>query len=303
MGRSPAPDPPDRGRGDARGGLRRWLLAGGVITLVAVVVLAGWRLVGGGDLERVARAPDATTRAGTARVAVDVTVEGVPVVGPFTLVVAEGEVDFTEQEARLRREVPGAAAIPLLDELSEPMELLHDGGVSYLRLPLRGEQAWMVVGEPGDPAGGGQLTPGLSNPAAALALLRVLEGMPEPLGEELVRGQPSTRFRVQVDLRRAADALSGRAAAVAQGLRRLRGRDDLPIDVWIDEADRVTRLRYAVEPEVAGTRITVVSDLELWDFGTPVDITAPTPAELVPAPADVLRRVDPLGLLRALLGR
>lgn len=303
MGHSPAPDPPDRGRDDARRGLRRWLLAGGLITLVTVVVLVGWRLVGGGDLERVARAPDATTRAGTARVAVDVTVEGVPVVGPFTLVVAEGEVDFTAQEARLRREVPGAAAIPLLDELSEPMELLHDGGVSYLRLPLRGEQAWMVVGEPGDPAGGGQLTPGLSNPAAALALLRVLEGMPEPLAEELVRGQPSTRFRVQVDLRRAADALSGRAADVAQSLRRLRGRDDLPIDVWIDEADRVTRLRYAVEPEVAGTRITVVSDLELWDFGTPVDITAPTPAELVPAPADVLRRVDPLGLLRGLLGR
>lgn len=283
---------------------RRWLLAGGLALVVLLAALAAWRLAGGGDLQRLAGAPDATVAARTAQVAIVATVEGVPVVSPFTLSVADGAVDLGAHRARLRREIPGASAVPLLDRLlPEPVEILHDGGDSYLRLPVGGDRPWIRLDEQDDAgAGPGFGTPSLTNPAAALGLLRALEGMPEVVGEETVRDQPSTRFRVHVDLDRAADALSGRAEDVARGLRRLRGRNDLPLDVWLDADDRVTRLRYAVEPEVPGlSRITVVTDLELYDFGSAVDIEPPDPEEIGTVPAERIRDLDAFAWLRALL--
>lgn len=285
---------------------RRWLVAGGAAVVVLLALVAAWRLTGGGDLQRLAGAPDATVAARTAQVAIIATVEGVPVVSPFTLSVADGAVDFEAHRARLRRDIPGASVVPLLDRvLPAPVEIVHDGGDSYLRLPTGGDRPWIRLDEQDDAGAGPDIgTPSLTNPAAALGLLRALEGMPEVLGEETVRDQPSTHFRVHVDLDRAADALSGRAEDVARGLRRLRGRNDLPLDVWLDADDRVTRLRYAVEPEIPGlSRITVVTDLELSDFGTAVEIEPPAADEIGRVPAERLRDLDAFTWLRALLER
>lgn len=299
-----APDPVVRTAGPRRGRRRRWGLAAGVglVALIAFVVV--WRLVGGGDLQRLAGAADATIAAGTARVAVVGTVEGVPLVGPFTLTVAEGEVDLAGQRARLLRQVPGVSSVPLLDRLlPEPVEILHDRGASYLRLPIGAERAWVRLGEPEDLTEHPDLVgPGLANPAAALGLLRALEGLPRVDGPDVVRGQASTRFRVTVDLERAANVLSGRARDVALGLRRIRGRNDLSLDVWLDDADRVTRLRYRVEPELGGARISLTTDLELFDFGIPVAIRAPAADALVSLPTGRVRDLDPLRWLRGLLG-
>lgn len=284
---------------------RIWLIAGGTLLILLLVAVVVWRLIGGGDLQRLAGAPDATLQAGTARVAVAATVEDVPIVERFTLTVAEGEADLAGQRAHLRREMPGIADIPLLNQLlPEPVELLHDGRDTYLRLPVDGERSWVRLSATEDDAvGPGTTAPGLTNPAAALALLQVLDGLPEARGEENVRGQPSTRFRVLVDLDRAVEGLSGRAEDVARALRALRGSNRLPMDVWLDADDRVTRLRYAVRPELPGLgAIVVISDLELYAFGTDVDIETPRPSEIVDIPADRLRELDLLGWLQQLLG-
>lgn len=287
----------------ARRTRRRWLVAGGAVLVVLVAVVVVWRLAGGGDLQRIAGAADATLAAESAGVAVVVTVEGVPILGPFTLTVAEGELDLAEQQAHLRREVPNVSGIPLINRLlPEAVEILHDGTQAYVRLPVGGDPAWVRLGEAVEGSDGPAVAaPGLTNPAAALALLRVLDGVPEVLGEEVVRGQDSTSFRVVVDLDRAADLLSGRAEDVARGLRRLRGRNNLPMVVWLDDDDRVTRLRYAVEPDLGGQSVTMVTDLELFDFGTPVDIRAPSPDELVTLPTEQLQALDPFAWLQRLL--
>lgn len=282
------------------------MIAGGVLAVLTVAMVA-WRLVGGPDLQRVAAAPDATIEAGTARIAVVGAVEGVPLLGPFTLTVAEGEVDFARQRALLHRQVPGVSGVPLLSRLlPEPIELLHDGRATYLRLPVDGQRAWVRLTDlPDDPVTDpSAAAPGLSNPAAALGLLRALDGVPEVLGEENVRGQSSTRMRVTVDLDAAADALTGRAEDIARGLGRLRGRGDLPMEVWLDGDNRVTRLRYAVETSVAGvSRITLVTDLELYDFGVAVDIRTPAAGDIVDASPEQLREFSPLDRLRAHLDR
>lgn len=289
-----------------RSGRRGWLIAGGVVLVLLLIALVVWRLLGGGDLQRLAGAPEATLSAGTARVAVVATVTDVPIVERFTLTVAEGKADLADQRAHLRREMPGFAQIPLLNRLlPEAVELLHDGRDTYLRLPVEGERAWVRLSEAQDDAavGPGTSAPGLTNPAAALALLHVLDGKPQVREDETVRGQPSTRFRVLIDLDRAVDGLSGRSEDVARALRQMRGSNRLPMDVWLDDEDRVTRLRYAVRPELSGLgKITITSDLELYDFGTEVDIRTPSPAEIVDVPADRIRDLDLLGWLQSLLG-
>lgn len=284
---------------------RGWAIVGAVVAVVLLVAFVVWRLVGGGDLQRLAGAPDATIAAGTARVAVVATVEDVPIVDQFTLTVAEGEADLAEQRAHLRREMGGLGSIPLVNRLlPEAVEMIHDGRDTYLRLPVDGERSWVRLSDADNDAaaGPGATAPGLTNPAAALALLHVLDGMPEVRGEETVRGQPSTRFRVLIDLDRAIEGLSGRAQDVARALRQLRGSNRLPMDVWLDDDDRVTRLRYAVRPELPTIGpLTITSDLELYDFGTPVDIQTPAPGEIVDVPAAQLRELDLLGRLRNLL--
>lgn len=288
---------------------RRRLVAAGVaaVAILAILAVVAWRLVGGPDLQRLAGAADATIEAGTARVAVVGTVEGVPLLGPFTLTVAEGEVDLARQRALLRREVPGVSGVPGLRRLlPEPVELLHDGSATYLRLPVDGERAWVRVTDPPDDptADPGTVAPGLTNPVAALGLLRALDGLPETLGREDVRGQPSTHLRVTVDLDEAAQALSGRAEDVARALRRMRGRADLPMEVWLDGDDRVTRLRWAVDTSLAGiSRISLLTDLELHDFGVAVDIRPPDAGDVVDASPERLRELNPLDRLRAFLDR
>lgn len=297
---APAGAPAARGRG------RRWALVAGAVALVLLVAaLVAWRVLGGPHLQRLAEAPEATLAAGSSRVAIAVEVEGVPLLGPFTLAVAEGELDLKDQRARLERALPGVSAVPLLDRLlPEPVELVHDGAAAYLRLPIEGEHAWVRLAGTDSTEGPGATGPGLSNPAAALGLLRALEGLPEEAGHETVRGQPSTRYRVVVDLDEASDVLSGRAADAAEALRRLRGRSELPLGVWLDDDGRVTRLRYAVEPELPSVpRVTLTTDVELFDFGLPVDIRPPDPADVVEVDFTDLPVLDPLAWLRELRTR
>lgn len=287
-----------------RGPRRRWLVVGGLILLVLVILVTVWRLAGGGDLQRLARAPDATLAAGTSRVALIGTVEDLPLVGAFTLTVGEGELDLAERRAHLRREVPGVSEVPLLNRLlPESVEILHDGRDIYLRLPVDGERAWVRLADDDPDRGLDTSTPDLTNPAAALGLLRVLDGMPEVIDDDVVvRGQPSTRFRVRVDLEEAAEAVSGSAEDVARKLRRLHGRRHMPLDVWLDSTDRVTRLRYILQSELSGgVTLTVITDLELWDFGTAVDIE--TPDAIGSVSADRLREFDPFARLREIFGR
>jgi hypothetical protein len=55
----------------------------------------------------------------------------------------------------------------------------------------------------------------------------------------------------------------------------------MPAEVWLDAAGLARRVAVSADPATASGELawTIV---ELWDFGTAVDITPPRPDEVVP---------------------
>jgi hypothetical protein len=126
---------------------------------------------------------------------------------------------------------------------------------------------------------------GASDPSQFLDVLESLRGVTtdlEELGREDVRGEPTTHFRVTVDL---AAALG----EVAPGLRDEVGRvfeqlgtGTVPMDVWVDGDGRLRRLVFEMQvPSVDGAdgEAAVAVTMELHDFGVEVDVEAPPPDE------------------------
>lgn len=283
----------------------RLLVAAGVAAaLVLVVVLV--MLVRDSPGATLARAVDTTVGLGSAEATITGTVHDVPLVGDVTLSIAEGELDFDRERARLRRELPLVSGLdlPMAGQVGD-VELVYADGGAWLRGPLDAGRSWIRVRDAQDEAVSS--APGLGNPLALLAIVRAIEGTastPEEVEEEQVGGIDTTRYRVFIDL----DALEGELAAgsrrVLESLRTLHEDGRLPMDVWVDGDDRIRRVRYEVEADVPGVpplRLATVAELD--EHGGPVDIEPPDDDEVVEISADRLRELGIVEALRAWLDR
>jgi hypothetical protein len=65
------------------------------------------------------------------------------------------------------------------------------------------------------------------------------------------------------------------------------GTDKMPMDVWIGQDKLVRRIAYRMAIPVAATGGTMKMDvqLDLFDFGVPVHVTAPPAREVAELPA------------------
>lgn len=103
------------------------------------------------------------------------------------------------------------------------------------------------------------------------------------IGEEDVRGAPTSRYRAIVDLNaleaQASPGKENEWAAYVQTLRDRLGLASIPVEVWVDGEGLIRRFNheYGFSPE--GT--TAVVTTELFDFGIPVDVAAPPPDQVV----------------------
>lgn len=140
---------------------------------------------------------------------------------------------------------------------------------------------WLAVGEDhGDPHAGRRA------PADPLWILEALTTAtatcyladpvtPGPQERALVRGAPCLRVRFRLDLRSAAAMLEGRQMAGMS--ERVTG------EVWIDEQSRIRRVTWQrpikrrPRSPIKLPAFTMWRTVELWDFGTHVDIEIPTP--------------------------
>jgi hypothetical protein len=103
------------------------------------------------------------------------------------------------------------------------------------------------------------------------------------IGEEDVRGVPTSRYRAVVDLNlleeQAPPGKEAEWAAYVQTLRDRLGLAFIPVEVWVDDEGLIRRFNHEYGFSTEGT--TAVVTTELFDFGVPVDVPAPPPDQVV----------------------
>lgn len=223
-------------------------------------------------------------------------------------IAAEGVLDFGSGDRQLVTQLPtggetesrvvdGAIYTRLPDGVTRDGE---DKDKPWLKLPL--------------PSGAGQGLSGLTDPTGGLELLRDAGGPVTEVGRERVRDADTVHYRTELDPAKlpvpSAPPEKSKAGQPKAGqpdagglLRRLLGDAPLPVEVWVDDQQRIRRLmlvlpipditRLAQPSAGAGTPSpsaspaagggTSTSTTEFYDFGVAVDVQPP--------PADEVRKV------------
>lgn len=246
-----------------------------------VACLAGACVKGERSLQLiVAGSADKTAAADTAKI--EMTME--LVADETESLVINGAIDFAHDLASMKISVE-----------DESIDSVLAGDVLYQRFPgldLPEGKAWLRLsaaelekfagGDLGALNAGGQ-----DDPTSTLSQLRGA-GNVRKVGTDTVRGTATTRYRATVDLADAAAKADN--AAEAKALRTLAKElklKTLPFDVWLDDQERVWRLKQTIDfsrAELSGDEADLQSmtmTMELFDFGSPVDIAVPAEAEVV----------------------
>ncbi len=244
--------------------------------LLAVGLLAGCG-GGGEDAAAVVReAPDKTVGAGSARVALRVTVPSGEVA---TTVSGEGVVDLEAGRGALKLDL---GAVGQAFGTGTIDSILDRSGI-YIRLPVAAAtgRPWVkldfaaLAGQAGVNVGSvGQLQS--ADPTQALKFLEGASSDMEEVGEEKIRGEDTTHYRGTVDLKKAAGEISPEARVAIESL----GSGVVPVDVWLDDEGRVRKMSFQVDPDGTGPATATRAEFEMYDFGVDADVQVP-PADQV----------------------
>lgn len=226
------------------------------------------------------------------------------IVGVYDYVAHKGQMDTTFK----------AAGIPA----RVTQRMLVIGSAVYMQMPKPPDQPdgappipqeqhkpWVKFELPKEVADQGAfglgLGPGVGDgpvdPTEALRYLKAASSKVEVVGEEQVRGEPTTRYAVTLDPAKQAAQLPAELAASFDEMGLTFPK---PADVWIDRQGRLRKMRYAATVKVpadampgegasttgASDRMTIDSTLELYDFGVEVRVTPPPASQVEVMPSD-----------------
>lgn len=289
----------------------RWIVLGSSVLLVAAGCGDG-APSSSGERVTIEATPAAMQRAADATVATSSKVEitmTMTVRGQELRMVGTGAADpvnkrmslsFDMRELLLEAMEASGEPIPPESEalLSEPMTMLVDGNVMYMRFPAFAEllgpgKEWIKIdlskaSGVEDVFGSGS---GASDPAAMLQFLRGAGDVTE-VGREEIRGAQTTHYRGSYTLRQALDAApEAQRTDVQKAMDNLGLTDEafdqpIPYDVWIGDDGFVRRFdmkmdmtKLAPSAAVEGLGDVTVTT-EFHDFGTAVDIVVPSDDEV-----------------------
>jgi hypothetical protein len=269
-------------------------------TLFALPLLLAPALAGCGDeasaAEIVRSAPEATVEASTARMSFQVGMPSMAGVGDGTMT-GEGLMDFERQIGSMTFDLG-----PLMEASGEQpppgmateMEVIFDGTVFYMRFPMLaaafGPEAegkeWIKIDLDSAAADMGfdlsQLEQLGNDPRQQLAYLTGVSDDIEDLGEEVVRDTETTHYRGTASMDAAFDQLEEQGLVDVEQFRKTVGElgiDEVPFDVWIDDEGRARRMKMTMPmPPQSGVKDGQIDlTMEMFDFGTDVDIQPPSP--------------------------
>jgi hypothetical protein len=225
---------------------------------------------GGAESSLFATAVRNTENAGGAEIAFQASFTGPG--GQSVVMTGTGVEDLSERQARIEMQVPGAG----------DMEVIADELVMYIHFDLLsgelGGKEWMKVDlehtyeSLGIDVGGlGQVGQGTSE---QLKMLGEVSGGISEVGREQVRGVDTTHYSATVDLRKYPDEDIEKIIEVT-------GQSEIPMDVWIDDDQRVRRIEW--QQSVAQGQAPAKIVAEYVRFGVPVDIDIPEDDEVFDA--------------------
>lgn len=269
-----------------------------VLALIAVVLAA----CGGGDEASVgtdgqpallASAAAATTAEGSSLVEFTVTLSDVPDLGSASFT-GSGAFDYESGNSTMTfgygdlfDQLAETSGEPIPAGFGEDMEIRTVGGDTYMKAPMFGAMFggagsdWLrlpaTTGNPGE-TGLAPVAAGTDDPAALLDLLG--GGTPERVGTEEVRGVATTHYTGTFDADAALEQIpEGQRAEAEAAFDQLAGAS-FPIDVWVDDEDRVRRFQMDMNAASLGVFGgngvgSMVMQMDFFDFGADVDVTAP----------------------------
>lgn len=181
--------------------------------------------------------------------------------------------------------------------LFQGFEMRFVDGIAYMKLPealsslAPGLKPWVKI-DVEELTGGAGLN-GLTSqdPTSMLAFTKAAKDIKE-VGTARVRGEKTTHFKMTIDMAKALEAVPEEARAQVKQLVDTTGIKEMPMDLWVDSDGRVRRWRFTMDfskiAAAAGSpgEGSMTMTAELFDFGTPVSVTAP-PADQVGSYADL----------------
>ncbi len=140
-----------------------------------------------------------------------------------------------------------------------------------------------------------------STPANYLDYLQGVSGDAHIEGHDVLHDDNTTRYAATLDLRRALTRIpdAGRRALVKHALEQF-GITKIPATVSVDDAGRLRKVEMTIDlsgvaarlEAVPGSHPKIVESMELFDFGVPVNVVAPTGASPLASAAAHRAQVD-----------
>lgn len=233
-----------------------------------------------------------TIKAGTSKIAMTAEFAGG---GQSFAMAGEGAFDYLGQAGHMTVKLSG-------DEIPDAFsgfEMRFLKTIIYMKFPAEfstlvpGLKQWVRIDVQQMAKQQGLNLPGFNtfagqDPASAIAFMRGAKSI-EEVGSETIRGTQTTHFKMIVDMQKAIEALPGDQKAGLQEMLKKAGITEMPMEGWIDAEGRLRRMRFALDvakltagagtsgaPAEGAMTITV----DLFDFGTSVDVKAPPAAEV-----------------------
>ena len=253
------------------------------ILLALVLALAASACVGSeptaerAPQEAIVLAASKTNEAGTYKADISGTVDAL---GQSVKLSGTGEFDGTEKRGNMTMTTSVAGQ-------DIDTDVVYAFPVMYMRFPpgllpgLSAEKPWVKIDleQLGERAGFGSVELMQSQQQADPSQgLKYLEGISEvqAVGDEDIRGVPTTHYKGVVDL----NALAEKNPELKPSLDKLTeqaGISRIPMEAWVDHDGFVRQIKETFDTGGATTSMTI----QLYDFGTNVDVSPPSDNETV----------------------
>lgn len=114
-----------------------------------------------------------------------------------------------------------------------------------------------------------------NDPMDYLGFLKGVSGPVTSTGTTAVHGSPATGYKITVDF---AKAVKNSPGGVNNLLRSVQagGITSAPVDIWLDTEGRLAQIKYHFDGNSRGADLVSDGTVSFYDYGTTVNITAPT---------------------------